>query len=828
MLRRALAASVLFLAACTSGEPELRLPRAEVEILVDDAGVPHVYAADDADAFFGAGYVQASHRLFQMDMARRRALGRWAEVLGVERVADDELARLFGWRDLGRQVADITRAQNPEEWALVEAWTAGVNRRIEEVLAGGVPPWGFADLGFLPEAWDPAEVMAIAKMTGFGNDLSLDYEIFATIGELLYPDAMAAIDLHRPAREVFLVPPEDLPAAWKTPHASTSPPLGGTPHPARAWGSHAAGSTDKLRRLRSLRGMGSNNWAIDGRFTESGRPLVCNDPPQGFDFPGVFYGIHIASRAPGGIDVAGFAFPGTPGVSLGQTEHVAWTATTAFADVMDTWEVPEIDHATVSIGGVATALSVRDEVIGIRDQEPVAIEVRWIPGYGVVLPDDIAPLPVAGSGNVLLHRWTGYTVERPAQLLGIDRASSIDTFDAAVDAQYALGFNFVAADAEGITLRVGLDVPARDLSDGAKPWLVLDGSDASTLWSGEMLARDLLPRGRAADRGWIVTANNDPFGFTANGKLDDDPWYYGAVFDPGWRAGRISDEVTRLTTAGGVGLEDVEALQLDLNANLADDLLPLLAEAWAKVPADPTLAAYDTPELATLADLLAGWDRRMTRSSAAALVFHAFAHLATGAAIGDDIPAMYPAAMDLQAVFMLKIADLLVRGEYPNGATAIPEGRDVVLLEALLQTADWLTARFGSVDPAGYALADVHFSSWESSLGTGMDVGTSASDGGEDTVNVSPSKFLAEDGSVADEWVSHWGPIFRTCFSFADDGMPEMWLDSPLGNIADPASAHFDDQTQAWLDGEHRKMPFRRDEVEAASESRIVLPPAAD
>ena len=105
----------------------------------------------------------------------------------------------------------------------------------------------------------------------------------------------------------------------------------------------------------------------------------------------------------------------------------------------------------------------------------------------------------------------------------------------------------VAADANGITYRVGLDVPVRDVAGGQEPWLLLDGTDTKSLWTGAMLPRDKLPRGRAKDRGYIVTANNDPFGFTQDGRLDNDPYYYGALFDPGFRASRITSEIAAMT-----------------------------------------------------------------------------------------------------------------------------------------------------------------------------------------------------------------------------------------------------------------------------------------
>jgi penicillin amidase len=810
------------------------LPRADVEILVDSDGIPHVYGKDDRDAFFGAGYAMARDRLFQMDMARRRAHGRWAEVLGAERVADDELARLFDWRGLGRALADSTARDNAEEWQLVTAWVAGVNARIDEVLAGGAPlPYGFreTELDYLPERWQESDPLVVAKMTGFGNDMSLEHEIFLTIATRLKPEAFSALSIFRPAREVFTIPPEDRPAPMALRAAPVVGPRAVAVEPyARAAAPVAKGARalEALQRLAALRVMGSNNWAVDGRHTATGKSLLAGDPHLGMDFPGVFYALHINSKDAGGsFDVAGFAFPGTPGVSLGHTDKVAWAATTAFADVMDVFDVPlSADGIAVDLAGVPMPVVRRKEEIVVRGGAVETFEFSDVPGVGVLLPADIAPLPVASAGRELLLRWTGFDVTRPARLIGLDRATTIDEFDAAVDLQTGMNFNLVAADADGITFRMGLEVPIRDVAGGIEPWMVLDGADAAAAWTGQTLPRELLPRGRAAERGWIATANNDPYGFTANGRLDDDPWYFGALFDPGWRAGRAAERLAELAARGAMTTDDMEALQNDVHDNLADDLLPILSDAWAQVGSDPALARFqERADLATLVQLLTvEWDREMSRASAGALVFHAFSHLCAAEALEDDLTLLFYPAFDLEAVFLLKIASMALRDAYPGAAAIVQQGPRAAVLGALDRTATLLIDRFGSVDPASYRFEDMKVTSLRDGLGTGLEFGETPSDGGEATVNVSPGTFF-EGEEIAARWVSRYGPIFRMVQGFSEDGTPELRYNFPLGNVAEPDSPHFNDQTESWRDGEYRTMAFRRGDVEARLESTIVLAP---
>ncbi len=804
------------------------IPSQPVEVVMDDNGVPHVYGATDRDAFYGAGYMIASHRLLQIELARRRAYGRSAEVFGVERLGDDELARLIDWSGHGARAAERTKAGNPEEWGIMTAWVAGVNRRIDEVRSGAVPaPFGFAELGLEPEPWEAKDVLVMAKMVGFGNDLSLEFEIFVTLAEKLLPALVPKVPLSLPAHPVFGVPPEDMPEVGGSGAAPDQPApavprarLEQTPRASRLW-----------RSLCSLRVGGSNNFAVDGRFTDNGRPKLAGDPHLPFGFPGLFYALHINSKDRGGsFDVAGFSFPFLPGVSIGHTDALAWSPTTAFADVMDVWEVPMPDDSTVVIGGEAIALRVREESIGLRDPgqpvgsgDPVVIEVRDVPGFGVILPNDIAPLPVAAPGKALLLRWTGYDDRGASRLLGLNRARSIDELDAAVDLQTGLNFNMLAADAKGITYRVGVEVPVRDPAKHP-PWKVMDGSDPSALWTDAVLPRSQLPRGRAATRGWLATANNDPFGFTANGRVDDDPWYYGALFDPGWRAKRLSDELTRLTKQGNVSLADLQALQLDTRENLADDLLPLLEQAFAAAATNAELEKYhDDPRLVTLMDVLAKWDRRSTRDSPGAVVFTAFAHFVMATALQDDLSLLYGAVLDLEKIVLLKLALQALRDDFPIAASVLQPSRDAVLLTALLRTAtEFLEPRFGSVDPSGYSYGDLHVSVFEDALGAGFEWGEHPSDGGETSVNVAPHSW-ANGATLAPRWRSSMGPILRLAVEFDAGGRPRMQFNAPLGNIADPSSPHSKDLSESWVEGTYRDMRFTRADVDAHVESRLEL-----
>jgi penicillin amidase len=820
------------------GDPEVFPGLASrVEIVIDTRGIPHIYAEKERDLFHAAGYQVATDRLFQIDLLRRRAYGRGAEVLGEAKVDEDKISRLFDFKRWGKLDAKRMLDEAPEQYALFSAWVAGVNRRIDEIAAGDAPlPYGFGEgeLDYAPEKWDNTDPFVIAKMIAFGNSNVLEYEFLASVVRQTTPDAYEALQLVRPGMPVFTMPPEDRPGAGA-----------GAPHPSPGTGPKGQVPTAPLppdaaaalRRMHAalsgFRVHGSNNWAVDGRFTEDGRPLIANDPHQPLESPSVMYALHLNTADAGGeVDVAGFGFAGAPGVQLGHNRHLQWAATTGFADCMDLLAVETSeDGSTANVGGEVVPVTERVEEIKVKDAEVTRLTVGDIEGHGVLLGQAL-PFPeqlAAPAGRHILVTWTGFrATAEPRAFLGMGRAENLNEWEAAVDLMEVGTFNFVAADKDGISYHLHTLVPDRgDPSARPMPYTVVDGHDPANVWDGTYLPATKLPQSRAEQTGFIVTANNDPFGFTADGDLGNDPWYYGAYYDPGYRAGRIEQRLKELTGAGKVSIADMQALQTDTHSGLADQLLPVLAEVYAKVPGDPALEAYrDRQELATLVDLMTiDWSREMQQDEPGALAFHAFAHFLAEETFADDLALTFAPVFEASAIYGLKFTSLAIRGEYPQGEALLQQGRDILVLKALAAAADWLIAEFGSVNPGMYTWGERHGTGFRNGFGGDLDGGWHPTHGGEDTVNVSSSKFFSTPPEVRDQFESNDGAVFRMVARFAEDGTPEAFVNFPRGNSGDPKSPHFGDTLEDWRDGKYTKFPFTRAEVDAAAERTIVLEP---
>lgn len=802
---------------------------APVEIHIDDRGIPHIYGQTDDDVAFASGYQMASDRLFQMDLMRRRALGRQAEVLGESVVDQDIVSRTFNLRHWGAMNMDRLHEEAPDVYNMLLAWLAGVNQRIAEVSAGDAPlPYGFAELGYMPEQWELEDEYAIAKLLYLGNSNSLERDLLATILYRNLPETWDGFQLAQPMFPVAIMPDDEIPAGLEPNSRPSYMHMAPDPVPMDPWSPQTVGeAVTKLRHAFGHVGaVGSNNWIVDGRHTADGRPIIANDPHQPLQSPSMMYAQHINSADAGGsFDVAGFSFAGTAGVQLGHNAKLHWGATTNFADVMDLWEV-RTESNGVYVGDQLVEWEAREEVIEVAGGEPVTLTVYDVPDYGVVVPDQLIPLPVAGPGRVLLANWTGFGATNEEQcFMRMSQAQNIDEWEAGVDYMEVAGFNFVAATAEGISYRVNIKVPDRDLSTGALPFLVIDGDNADSFWTS-YLPPEQLPRSHATERGWLATANNDPWGFTFDGDVTNDPFYYGYFYAPGNRAKRLHDELERLTNEGDITREDMQALQTDTYSMMSDELLPVIADAVGQIGSNPELAEFaGNADILALADQLAGWDQRMERDSPAALVWHAWLHNMAWVAVEDDFAFLYTLVFAEEPPFILKIPALALLGRYPND-TLIQEGPEWVTVEALRRTADWLTTEFGGVDPSLYTWGDRHGTRFVNPYGELLDGGWTPTDGGEDTVNVSSSNFYANSGGdTAERFESKAGAIFRVVTTFAEDGVPEARVNFPRGNSGDPSSPHWDDTLNDWVEDVYTHFPYRRSEVEAATQQTIVLEP---
>ena len=279
---------------------------APVTIRRDEHGIPHIAAGSDADAWFALGLCHAQDRGFQLETLLRAGRGTVAALAGPEGLPMDRFSRRAGIHRAAQAQLEVLSGDLRE---YLDAYARGVNAGFERGVRRR--PHELALLRRRPTAWTAADALASTKLLALGLSANWDMELSRLkVLTLDGPEALAAIDPAYPA--------------WL---AATSPPG----KPAGTAVDRLAGDIEALAATVGAGG-GSNNWAISGARTATGRPLVANDPHLPGALPSVWYLAHVATPE---WELAGATVAGSPGMGVGHNGTVAWGMTNGGADIVD-------------------------------------------------------------------------------------------------------------------------------------------------------------------------------------------------------------------------------------------------------------------------------------------------------------------------------------------------------------------------------------------------------------------------------------------------------------------------------------------------------------
>lgn len=638
----------------------------------DGRDVPHVFALVEHDALFMLGYVHAADRFFQMDVARRTFSGTLAELVGQPALFQDIQLRTLGLRRAAERTWD---ALDPEARAWIEAYVEGVNAWLATTSS---PPPEYASLqltlaGVAP--WTAIDTVTVWKGIAFGLsfDLSdLDYTetllSYETAGAQAGFDGAALFfeDLFRSAP---FDPTVSIPHTTSATTSSAAPP---TPAKARSPAHLDRRSLDLARALRTrfeavpalrraLAGRssfgGSNWWLISGARTESGDPILANDPHLALDVPPIFYQVQMRVRPQPDrpMNVAGVTFPGVPAVVIGCNRRLCWGTTVNPLDVTDIYEeelIVDLDTLTPT----HTVWEDRLEPVEVIPQtylfNPLdpgttdGLEVAEVGplegGLTVVVPrrnqGPIVAVDIADPADIraISVQYAGWSATHELDAFRrFARARDLDEFRDALESFDVGSQNFAYADTEGnIAYFTSGEVPLReDLETlgapdgGTPPFLLRDGThtlrhewlpradeDPRQALPFAVLPFAEMPRVTNPPEGFILNANNDPIGIT----LDNDPldqlrptgglYYLNPGYASGFRAGRIR-RLIQEALAGDSRLSLEEAAGIQANHQLLDAevLLPHLLEAFDDLY-PPGGTEPPSPRLREAIDRLRAWD----------------------------------------------------------------------------------------------------------------------------------------------------------------------------------------------------------------------------
>jgi len=843
--------------AVYSGEIRVHGLSKGAHVYRDRYAVPHILAEEEQDLFFAVGYVQAQDRLWEMMFFRAVSQGRLAELMGdleapgvkmaglpLSTVGIDEHQRIMGMRYLGEVGEAMLRETSPEVYSQLEAYCRGVNTFIDTHTEWEDLPVEFRILKVKPSHWRVADVVSFSKFIGslLCSNMQIELPRYAAIKKYGPEKGWRLFPVYGAPKGPSIVPPDMLHNALSEPRDI---PPGGRPSereigydlPLDASAASALYLADAaVRRAFGADGsMGSNNWVVSGKLTDSGNAMLANDPHLQHVQPSLFYLMHIKGA---GYDCAGVTFPGNPYLVLGHTRKFAWGATTSRADVQDLYvETTDPAHpGRYLYQGEWLPFMTREEIIKVRAGSKMyerRIEVRHTV-HGPVI-NDFADLPEDAPPVTL--RWTAWDMSRDLQafemavssrsaeefmqkyksmqepfrfinitlaLERLNRAESLDDFLEAMEKLDLPNQNWVAADRDGrIAYLPGGLVPLRKNGIGVLP---APGESGEFDWAG-FIPLDELPRAIDPERGYMVTANNQVV----------DPRYYPRLFsthyaEP-WRAWRIEELIEELAP---LDREDMVRIQNDIVVKRAEWQVPMILQAVERKGGDERARAA--------AAELEAWDFVADLDTGAAVIFFEFLRSLFDNVMEDEVDKQDLAALRIEGYPTMVVDLALEEGEsdlFDDKRTAGVEDRDDMIVRSLSDAMKRVEKKWGE-DANERKWGDIHVIKWFHVLGMGkgraMSVGPFPHLGADHTVRNAKAAYFGSR-----PYKSMTGPCFKHVIDMGDPDNALMVIDgSQSGQWLSP---HYDDMHPLFVEGKYIKVDMDPDRVMSNAHYHLALRP---
>ena len=513
---------------------EIDGPVSDIIIFRDTFGIPHVNAKNTTDAFFGQGFATAQDRLWHMDSDRRRAYGRWAEVIGPTGLDQDILMRKFQLKESSQ--SDY-KTLNEQTINMLEAYSSGINAFIESTKC---LPVEYQLVEAYPDPWTPCDSLSVLKVR---HILMGVYE-----AKIWRAQLVDAIGIEKTAK---------LHPNYEKDGLLILPP-----------GSEYSGSTlDALKELDQASGglewlnpldIGSNNWVVSGKLTYSGLPLMAGDPHRGLDTPNVYYQTHIACPE---FDAIGCSFVGVPGLPhFGHNSHVCWGVTHTGADYQDLFieRFKENDPTFYLYKEKWRKANVTKEKIKVRGADDQDLTL-YTTHHGPIIAGD----PSNGIGISFRYTQTATPNNSADSILEMLKARSTFDLDKSMEKWVDPCNNFVFCDVTGnigYITRGKLPIRSR-----ANAWLPVPGWTGAHEWKGTVPFSEM-PRSHNPEQDYIVTANQKVV-------QDDYPYFIALDHSPDFRARRITE---RLLSLKNITVDDMSQIHGDRISIAAQKYVELL------------------------------------------------------------------------------------------------------------------------------------------------------------------------------------------------------------------------------------------------------------
>lgn len=643
----------------------------DVTVYRDERGMPHIYADNERDLYIAAGFVTAQERLWQMDLIRRATNGRLSEIFGKDYVQTDLFLRSL---DMTTKSKMVISKEDPEIISCMQAYVDGVNAYINS--AGKKLPPEFRILSYKPDPWKLEDFANIIGYMGWdlaSGNLAYDlfnYQLVQKVGaekaSQLIPDWKAGTSLVFPD---FQLNEELVKETQKF-----------------------ISSMDKLNSIGVASFSGSNNWAVSGKRTETGKPILSNDMHLAFGSPGIWFQMHQV--VPGKLNVTGVVVPGQPLVIAGHNEKIAWGMTNLSVDDIDLFAEkinPENENQYL-FNGEWKNMVVKREIIKIKGGKQDTLILRFTQRGPIISG-------LRGIKDAALSmRWSGYdTSDEIRSVYLLNRATGWDDFRIALSTFRSISQNFAYADVNGnIGLNTGGGIPIRKGSGT----LIRDGETDEYDWKG-YVPFEQLPFSFNPENGYVSSANN---------KTVDDkyPYFISTNFALPYRINRIRQMLDEKKV---FGIEDFKRMLLDQHSDYAALLTPFILKL------NERRSELSKAESSAL-DFFHGWDYDMNAGLVAPSLFEFFRISFIKNLLADELGPLFNQLPNVtKDYYIYRILKTGPDEWVDNINTPEKEVLDDILIKSFKECVASLTKKYGE-DQTKWKWGNIHKITIEHPLGT--------------------------------------------------------------------------------------------------------------
>jgi penicillin amidase len=725
--------------------------RDSVTVAWDKRAVPHIFAQNLHDLYFAQGYLTARHRLWQMEFQTHAAAGRLSEIVGAQAIEFDRFRRRIGM-PLAAERAEKHMLSNPETALAITAYADGVNAWIDQ-LDNARLPVEYKLLDYTPERWSTYKTALFISyfaytLTFRNNDADMT-RIRSALGDTLFQQLYPTL----PPLAEPIVPS----GTHSTPRTT---PL---PSATEATRSPLGTSQDDEPYI-----FGSNNWAVSGNLTASGKPILCNDPHLALNLPSIWYETQLVCP-PERLNVYGVSAPGVPSVLIGFNENIAWGVTNGTSDAID-WLAIDFTgdgYKTYRYNGGIRQTTTRVETINVRGAASVIDSIIETHAGNVCYRDNETPFDESVPKNTAIL-WTAHRAGNELlTFLKLARAKNYDEYVNALSSYNSPAQNFVFACNNGdIAIWHNGLFPKRQKYQGA---FILNGRDSLDGWR-EFISRPELPHVKNPSRGFVSSANQQ--------AVDDAyPYYLGWDYAPFERSSRINARLAELASTKKITADDMMSLQTDALNPLAQLILPTLLKTL-----DTTSLSGDSRKAF---DELARWNYRHQPDAIAPTIFERWWSNLQRALWEKTLPhsAPYPSRNVTAAAILTQ--DSASRSFFSTAQLSVS------IQQSFASAVDTLVARYGS-------LRDTW--AWKETRKTTVQHLARLAPFSREKLHTSGNyNCVNATGTTS-------GPSWRMVVELGDT--VKAWGIYPGGQSGDAGSRFYDQMVGDWIDGKYHRLLF--------------------